>query len=209
MASGRRTTASIWDSRYGEVETAFGTEPNAFLASQRARFTPGMRALVPGDGEGRNGVWLATLGLDVVSVEASSVGCGKARRLAAARGTSVDVQCADLNDWPWPKAAFDIVAVIYVHFSPAERPLMHRRMYEALKPGGIVLIESYRPKHLERRKAGSVGGPPPEMLVTADDLRADFAGADVVLVEEVETVLSEGVRHVGASDVVRFVARRP
>lgn len=208
MGGAQRTTATIWDARYREVPSAFGTEPNAFLASQRARFKPGQRALVPGDGEGRNGVWLATLGLDVVSVDASSVGCEKSRELAATRGVSIDAQCADLNTWAWPRESFDVVAAIYVHFPPAERATMHRRMFEALRPGGIILIESYRPCHLERRKSGSVGGPPPEMLVSAADLAVDFPDAETVLLEEVEVVLNEGVRHVGPSDVVRLIARR-
>lgn len=208
MTTPPRTTATIWDERYRQPVFAFGTAPNAFLASQRERFRPGRRALVPGDGEGRNGVWLATLGLDVVSVDASSVGCEKARRLAAERGVRIDAQCADLNHWDWPVAEFDAVAAIYIHFPPAERPILHRRMLAALRPGGIVLIESYSPRHLSRRKEGSVGGPPPDMLVNADDLADDFAGAEMVMLEECEVVLNEGVRHVGPSDVVRMIARK-
>ncbi len=208
MSKPPRTTATIWDERYRQPVYAFGTAPNAFLASQRERFLPGQRALVPGDGEGRNGVWLATLGLDVVSVDASSIGCDKARLLAAERGVRIDAQCADLNHWSWPVAIFDVVAAIYIHFPPDERPALHRRMFGALRPGGIVLIESYTPRHLSRRDAGSVGGPPPEMLVTAADLAGDFAGAEMVMLEECEAVLNEGVRHVGPSDVVRMIARK-
>ena len=48
--------AEFWDERYRGEGFSFGTEPNAFLASQAHRLQPGMRALVPGDGEGRNGV---------------------------------------------------------------------------------------------------------------------------------------------------------
>lgn len=209
MTAQPRTTATIWDDRYRDRAFAFGTEPNAFLASQRERFQPGHRALVPGDGEGRNGVWLASLGLDVVSVDASAVGCEKARKLALERGVCIDAQCADLNLWNWPVDAFDAVVAIYIHFPPAERPRLHRRMYDALRPGGIVVLESYSPRHLDRRKEGSVGGPPPDMLVTPQDLASDFSDADMVLLEEREVVLSEGIRHVGMSDVVRMIARKP
>ncbi len=209
MPTPPRTTATIWDDRYRDPVFAFGTEPNAFLASQRDRFRPGQRALVPGDGEGRNGVWLAGLGLDVVTVDASAVGCEKALKLAADRGVLIDAQCADLNQWAWPVGAFDAVIAIYIHFPPAERPLLHRRMYEALRPGGFVLLESYSPRHLSRRKEGSIGGPPPDMLVTPQDLAGDFSNADMVLLEECEVDLSEGVRHIGRSDVVRMIARKP
>ncbi len=208
MNSEPRTTAKIWDHRYSEPVFAFGTEPNGFLASQQARLAPGQKALVPGDGEGRNGVWLAGLGLDVVTVDASQVGVEKARKLATERGVRIDARAADLNVWPWPQAQFDVVAAIYIHFPPAERPAMHRRMLAALKPGGIVILECYSPRQLERRKEGSTGGPPPEMLVVPTDLASDFAEAEVELLQEVETVLAEGVRHVGPSTVVRLIARR-
>lgn len=208
MTSEPRTTANIWDRRYSEAEFAFGTEPNAFLAAQLSRLTPGQRAFVPGDGEGRNGVWLAGMGLDVVTVDASPVGVEKAKAMAAARGVRIDAQTADLGAWAWPEARFDVVAAIYLHFPPGERPAMHRRMLAALKPGGLLILECYSPRQLERRQAGSTGGPPPEMLVQPSDLASDFAGADIELLEEVETVLAEGVRHVGPSTVVRAIVRR-
>ena len=50
-------TNPFWDTRYSEPDFAYGTEPNAWLATQRDRLKPGQKALVPGDGEGRNGVW--------------------------------------------------------------------------------------------------------------------------------------------------------
>ena len=60
----------FWDNRYGEPGYAYGTEPNAFLRAQASRLPPGARVLVVGDGEGRNGVWLAIQGHDVLSVDA-------------------------------------------------------------------------------------------------------------------------------------------
>ena len=69
-----------WNERYAGDDYLFGTEPNAFLAAQRQRLKPGLRALALADGEGRNGVWLAEQGLDVLSVDASPVGLDKARR---------------------------------------------------------------------------------------------------------------------------------
>lgn len=208
MTGPERTTATIWDDRYRDPDYAFGTAPNAFLASQRHRVVAGQRALVPGDGEGRNGVWLAEQGLDVITVDASRVGVAKATALATARGVQLDARCADLTDWDWPVATCDLVAAIFLHFMPAERPAMHRRMLGAMRPGGLLILECYSVRQLDRRKAGTTGGPPPEMMVTTADLAADFAGAEVESLEEVETVLHEGARHVGPSTVVRLLARR-
>jgi SAM-dependent methyltransferase len=172
------------------------------------RFTPKGRILVPGDGEGRNGVWLAGQGFDVMSVEASSVGVEKARALAVERGVRIDIQHANLDAWEWPVAAFDGVAAIFVHFEPHVRQFMHRRMLAALKPGGVLLLEAFTPKHVESRKAGSRGGPPPEMLYTTDLLRQDLERAAFYLLREEEAPLDEGSRHQGRAHVVRVAARR-
>lgn len=201
-------TGPKWDRHYAEPGYIFGTMPNAFLAAEAHRFAPKGRVLVPGDGEGRNGVWLAGEGFDVTSVEASEVGVDKARALAAARGIRVDIQNANLDAWDWPAGTFDGVAAIFVHFEPHVRRNMHRRLLSALKPNGLLLLEAFTPKHVEKRKAGSRGGPPPEMLYTADMLREDFRDAAIELIREEEISLDEGTRHQGPAHVVRLAARR-
>jgi cyclopropane fatty-acyl-phospholipid synthase-like methyltransferase len=208
MTTPDRTTGAMWDERYKGAEYAFGTAPNAFLRAEAARLRPGLSALVPGDGEGRNGVWLAGEGLRVTSVEASGVGVAKARALAAERGVALEAIHADLEDWAWPTARFDVVASIFLHLPPAVRAALHRRMLEALVPGGLLILEAYTPRQLEHRKAGAQGGPPPEMLFTSGILAADFAEAEILALAEVETTLAEGTRHNGPASVVRLVARR-
>ncbi len=201
-------TGPKWDRHYAEPGYIFGTAPNAFLAAEAHRFASKGRVLVPGDGEGRNGVWLAGEGFDVTSVEASEIGVDKARALAAKRGVRVDILNANLDAWDWPTGRFDGVAAIFVHFEPHVRRKMHRCMLSALKPNGLLLLEAFTPKHVEKRKAGSRGGPPPEMLYTADMLREDFEDAAIELIREEEISLDEGTRHQGPAHVVRLAARR-
>jgi cyclopropane fatty-acyl-phospholipid synthase-like methyltransferase len=201
-------TGPKWDRHYAEVGYIFGTAPNKFLAAEARRFAPGGRILVPGDGEGRNGVWLAEQGFAVTSVEASAVGVEKSLALAAERGAQLDIQQANLDSWNWPIGAYDGVAAIFVHFEPHVRQAMHRRMLSALKPRGVLLLEAFTPKHVENRKAGSRGGPPPEMLYSVELLREDFAGADIEVLREAEVTLDEGTRHQGRAHVVRLAARR-
>jgi hypothetical protein len=201
-------TESKWDRNYAGSDYIFGTAPNAFLAAQAHRFAGRGRILVPGDGEGRNGVWLSGQGFDVVAVEASAVGIAKARALALARGVQPDIQHGNLEAWKWPSGVFDGVASIFVHFVPNVRRVLHRRMLNALKPGSILVLEAFTPKHVEKRAAGSRGGPPPEMLYTEAMLRDDFAGATFEFIEEADVVLDEGSRHTGQASVVRLVVRR-
>jgi hypothetical protein len=205
----RPTGAALWNERYGEAGFSFGTAPNAFLAACEGHLRAGMRALVPGDGEGRNGVWLATRGLDVVTVDAAEVGVDKARRLAADSGVTIDARVADLTAWTWPVGAFDLVASIYLHWPPALRPAMHARMIEALRPGGLFLLEAYTPRQLEHRARGSRGGPPDvAMLFEPAQLAGDFADLDILVLGEHDVDVDEGRLHQGRSAVVRLLARK-
>jgi hypothetical protein len=61
---------NVWDERYAGEAYHFGTEPNAFLAAQKYLLKSGMSCLALADGEGRNGVWLAQQGLQVLAVDA-------------------------------------------------------------------------------------------------------------------------------------------
>jgi cyclopropane fatty-acyl-phospholipid synthase-like methyltransferase len=199
-------TLPFWDERFAGDDYVYGTAPNAFLAGQAHLLRPGMRALAVADGEGRNGVWLAERGLAVLSVDGSAIGQEKTRRLAAARGVAVETLCADLLAWDWPHAAFDLVAAIFIHFGPTERPRMHHAMLEALKPGGLLVMEVFHPDQARYR----TGGPPdPAMLYSAETLRRDFVGAHISLLEERVASLEEGRYHRGPAAVTRLMARRP
>ncbi len=188
--------AEFWNERYGGEDFSFGTEPCGFLASQAHRLKPGMRVLVPGDGEGRNGVWLAQQGLGVDTVDASSVGVAKAQGLAKGRGVAIDAQIADLLDWEWPRERYDIVAALYIHFFDTDRPRMHRAMLDALKPGGLIVLEAFRIEQLEYQKSHGSGGPrTADMLCSRAKLEADFAGSAFLLLEEADVGLNDGHRH--------------
>ena len=154
---------SFWESRYTEDGFAYGTEPNAFLASLQSRFTPGQTVLLIGEGEGRNGVWLAGQGLQVTAVDQSEAGLAKAQQLAQAAGVSLQTVCADLAEWQWPVAEYDYVISIFVHFKAGHRRQIHRACLAALKPGGSIILEAFTPEQLEYPS----GGPPvAEMLFT-------------------------------------------
>jgi SAM-dependent methyltransferase len=202
--------AAFWDERYGGEEFAFGTAPNAFLVSQAHHLKRGQRALVPGDGEGRNGVWLAEQGLIVDTVDVSPLGVAKARKLAEMRGVALNAGIADLLEWTWPRDAYEIVAALFVHFFDQDRPRIHRAMLEALKPGGILILEAFRPEQLDFQKMHRSGGPKTaDMLYSKDKLATDFARASVLFLEEATVELDEGHRHKGLGAVIRAVVQKP
>ena len=198
---------ALWSGRYLDVgeDYLFGTAPNRFLAGQKHRLQPGWSALSVADGEGRNSVFLAEEGLAVTAVEISPVGLRKAQRLATSRHVEVDFVLADVLQWQAP-APFDLVAAIFVQFvGPAERTVLFERIRSAVKPGGLLLMQGYTPQQVEYR----TGGPSAvENLYTAELLRAEFAGWEILELREHEDVLAEGAGHKGRSALIDLVARK-
>ena len=200
--------AAMWDERYGGADYAYGFEPNGFLANQTAERVTDLAALVPGDGEGRNGVWLAAQGYAVDTLDLSEAGVAKAKRYAQTRGVTLNAVVADALAWDWPRAHYDLIALIYLHLVPESRKRLHALALAALKPGGRIVLEAFRPEQIERQRAGVRGGPrDAALLYTIDDLRADFAAAELETLEACEVDLREGELHVGPSAVARLVAK--
>ena len=203
--------AAFWDERYAGEAYAYGEAPNAWLSECVGALPERADVLVPGDGEGRNGVFLAKRGHAVTTLDLSERGVGKARALAARNGVSVDARVQDLLTWDWPEGAFDAVVLIFVHLRPEGRQALHRRAAASLRPGGVLIIEGFTPEHLPLREANpKVGGPGRAgMLFTPAMLREDFGALDAITLEERRVRLSEGAKHDGEAAVVRGLFRAP
>lgn len=196
-----------WESRFAKPEYEFGKAPNEFLVRCKPLLPKSGRALAVADGEGRNGVWLAGQGLDVLSIDFSPTAQKKARALAAERNVSVTFEQADVHVWPYPDAAFDVVVEIFTQFStPDLRPAKWAGMRRALKPGGLLILEGYTPKQLQY----GTGGPKQiEHLYTRAMLEQAFGDfRDLKIVEE-ERVMNEGAGHAGMSAVINLTGRKP
>ncbi len=196
-----------WQARFAAPDYAFGKEPNYFLKSCRELLPRQGRALAIADGEGRNGVWLAEQGLDVVSLDFSPAAQSKARALAAERGVKVAFVQADVHAWDYPPAAFEVVVEVFAQFStPAERAIKWRGIRRALKTGGLLIIVGYTPEQLRH----GTGGPKQvEKLYTRATLEREFADfRDVKIVEE-EREMREGASHAGMSAVIGLTGLKP
>lgn len=195
-----------WNERFAIDDYLFGTAPNAFLESQHHLLRRGQTALAVADGEGRNGVWLAEQGLDVLAVDFSEKAIAKARRLAAERGVRLAIEQADLLEWDWQGRRFDLVVAIFIQFAtPPERTVLFARMKEALTPGGHLILQGYRPEQLRY----ATGGPKQvEQLYTEALLRESFAGMEILHLRSHDEVILEGTGHGGMSALIDIVARQ-
>ena len=195
-----------WQQRFAAPGFLFGTAPNAFLKAQAHLLPKGGSALAIADGEGRNGVFLAEQGLNVLSTDFSPVAQEKARALARERGVSVRFELADLTDWRWPPAEFDVVAAIFFQFAtPPQRTKIFAGIKRTLKPGGLLLLQGYRPKQLEYK----TGGPSDvARLYTRELLEAAFADFSSLEISEHDSEVTEGSGHAGMSALVDLVGRK-
>jgi len=194
----------MWDQRYAGDEYVYGTEPNAFLA-EHAKTLPGP-VLSLCEGEGRNAVFLASLGLEVLGVDSSEVGLTKAQKLAAARRVTIRTEVADLATYDLPANTFGSVVSIFAHLPSSIRQRLYPLVERSLQPGGILLLEAYTLAQLPK----TTGGPKdPDMLMSAAGLRREFPGCEVILARELDRdVLEGGHRLGGVGSVVQFIARK-
>ena len=192
-----------WNTRYAGERYWFGAAPSAFLVAQLHRLPAGARVLCVADGEGRNGVWLASRGHRVTAFDFSPEGVAKAQRLAAAQGVAVDFQQADVNDWNWTETPYDAVVAIFVQFAtPAERERMFAGIVTALRPGGVLLLQGYRPEQL----ALGTGGPKiASHFYTEPLLQEQLAALEIVYLESHDSALAEGEGHAGPSALIDLV----
>jgi SAM-dependent methyltransferase len=196
----------FWDDRYSSVEYVYGTEPSDFLLERCTELPPGGNILCLADGEGRNGVFLASRGMRVTGVDNSAVGLAKAERLAAERGVPLTTVVADLSVWDVGEARWDGVVSIWAHLPAPVRADLHPRLARGLRPGGVLLLEHYHP----RQVAYGTGGPAdPTMMLTLDELDTAFAGWTRVHTFEGERVVIEGTGHGGKSFVTQAILQKP
>ena len=201
--------ATFWNEKFDGPDYRYGTEPNRFVADSLPELLDdGDRVLCVGDGEGRNGVWCARQGFDTTSLEPSSVGIDKIERLA----DEYDVEVTTIHDrMPSDQVqdeSFDAVILTFIHAPEPMRQAIHRASLEALKPGGVVVLEGFTPD--QRKNDRTSGGPPDEtMMFTREILRRDFDGLDFELLSEQTVQLDEGDGHRGPADVIRMIGRKP
>ena len=127
-------------------------------------------------GEGRNAVWLAERGWRVTAVDFSPVALEKGRRLAQARGVTVDWVLGDLRGYQPEPATHDLVLVAYLHLLPDERAAVLGGATAALARHGTLLVVGHDLANLTE----GVGGPQdPAVLYTSEAIVAELDGLTV------------------------------
>lgn len=180
--------AELYDSVYAKPPT-FNTAPSQFLVEATRGVTPG-RALDVGMGMGRNALHLARAGWDVTGFDVSAVGVGQAKATSRAEALRLQATVAADEQFDFGTSRWDLIAIIY---AVEKRSVRHVR--DALRPGGIVVIEA----GINPDPAAPFGYAPGELLKI-------FDGFDVLTHEQAEGTYDWGPERI---QLVRFVARKP
>jgi cyclopropane fatty-acyl-phospholipid synthase-like methyltransferase len=194
----------MWNERYSVAEYVYGTEPNSFLA-EHAHLLGGP-VLSLAEGEGRNAVFLASLGLEVHGVDQSEVGLAKAQALARSRNVTIRTEVADLGDFTPAENYYGSVVSISAHLPSTIRNRLYPLVERCLKVGGIIILEAYSEAQLAR----DTGGPKDlDMLMTPAKVKREFPHLQPLLLHERQREVREGAAHSGMASVIQFIATRP
>ena len=195
----------FWDERYSSKDYVYGEYPNHFLKEQLDKISVPGKILLPGEGEGRNGVYAAKLGWQVDAIDQSVNAQNKALNLAKKNKVEINYGVIDLTNFVPLKNHYDTVAIIFVHFSQEFRNTFHKKIIGSLKPGGQIILEVFSKDQIGKNS----GGPKDlAMLYTLDDIKKDFDSLKTILLEEVNIFLDEGNKHRGDASVIRFVGEK-
>jgi 2-polyprenyl-3-methyl-5-hydroxy-6-metoxy-1,4-benzoquinol methylase len=115
-------------------------EPARLLVEYLPLLTKG-KALDVAMGKGRNSLYLASNGFEVVGLEKDKEAIEVCLNDAKSRAISVDARCVDLEDlesYKIEKSAYDVVICFYY----LQRNLIPSMKY-AIKPGGFILYDTF------------------------------------------------------------------
>jgi SAM-dependent methyltransferase len=195
---------TFWNDRYRDNEFAYGRAPNDFLRSVVGRIPKGP-VLCLAEGEGRNAVFLASLGYEVTAVDFSAVGLKKAEELAKEWAVTIKTVVADLATYEAAVAEYSGIIAIWAHLPPAVRARVHGWVSRALRPDGVFVLEAYRPAQL----ALNTGGPrDAAMTMTLEGLREELSPMVLDIGRDVDREVQEGKFHSGPSATVQVLATR-
>ena len=200
----------FWNNRYKEKDFAYGKNPNVYFKNTIDKLSLEGTLLLPAEGEGRNAVYAAKKGLNVVAFDISEEGKNKAMELANSEHVEIDYKVGELKQLNLKKNSFDALALIYAHFPANEKEKLHKDLAELIKPNGYLILEGFSVNNLElREKNPKVGGPANrEMLYSKQEITDTFTDFEIIELEETLIELNEGSFHNGLASVIRFTGKK-
>ena len=167
-----------WDGKYGDKSVPSSLDADEWLQSCVEGTAPG-HALDCACGLGHNAIWLARQGWTVDAIDVSSVGLKLAAEFAAASCASVNWINADLDTFEAERESYDLAVV--TRFLDRER--LPSLIDEALRPGGLLIYETFSYRQLERSDSHIKN---PAFVFQHNELPTLFPNFESIKYEEVD-----------------------
>ena len=194
----------VWNQRYTKGDYHYGKEPNQFLKEELPKIKPG-NILFPGEGEGRNAVYAATLGWNVDAFDFSEEGKKKAEKLAEELGVMINYQIDEFTSFDPKENYYDVVGIFFIHQPEEVKIELFQKVIKSLKPSGKIIFECFEKEQINY----SSGGPKDEsFLYSLEEVVTEFIDLDFEKLSKEKVILNEGKGHNGEGIVIRFIGKK-
>jgi len=191
---GDRAEIERWNRILTAPNPRFNTAPNTFLVDMIKGLRPG-RALDVGMGQGRNTIFLAQQGWEVVGFDPADRAVAAAQEQAARLGVTITTRVARAEDFDWGTAQWDLIVLSYV----GGREFV-ANVVRSLRPGGMLLVEGF---HRDATKTGPIGG---AVVFDTNELLKLYNALRVIRYEDTNGVADFGLEPM---HLVRLFAQKP
>lgn len=198
-----------YDQRYANQEYYWGKKPSAIchriieIIRSSSHFRP--KLLDMGCGEGRNAVYFAKHGFEVVGLDLSLPGLEKTRRYAEEVGVQIETIHADIATYEIGNIYDVIFSTGTLQYLPPEiRGIRFQNYKEHTSPNGIIVFSVFVNKPFIPRAPDAEES---EFLYKSGELMGYFWDWEIIYcTEEIFDCMSSGIPHKHA--VNRIIARR-
>lgn len=200
-AQSNKNSGARWDQVYLSPDGKVPVNPSALVLEATANLKPGV-ALDVGMGNGRNAIYLARKGWKVTGVDISQAAVKQAQAEAAKLKVDMEARAGDVERMDIGRDKYDLIICMYVHMVPIRNA---KKFMDALKPGGVLIVEGH---HAEAQAMGLrpvSGGPPGYMN---NQLLRAFERLRIVRYEDRITQAEWSNGPEGRAPIVRMVARK-
>jgi hypothetical protein len=199
---------NFWNQRYSQTPFPYSDKPNLFVENFfKNHVAPkNSKILVPADGDGRNGLWLAKQGYQVQAFDYSETAVELANSQAQKLGLNYVSRVQDIKNWNPPQNEFDFVVVVFFHLEPELFQMSLQKYSKALKNKNAFLVAQFFHKNQLGKNSG--GPKDLDMLCNKESFLCLENSFNKTQTESTEPILDEGPLHQGQASLINLIAQR-
>ncbi|AWI11496.1 SAM-dependent methyltransferase [Caldibacillus thermoamylovorans] len=194
-----------WDKSFSDKDFVYGEKENQFIHDMSEIIPAHSKVGCFAEGEGRNAVYLAKLGHDVIAYDQSLIGLEKTKTLATKNKVVVETVAMDLTKEKVQDNQFDTSIMVFGHVPKKDQKFLIKNLVDSVKPGGYVIFEVYSEDQIKYQ----TGGPQSlDMLYNPIEVLEWIKNYHCIHFYYGEVTRNEGKRHVGLGHVIQVVIKK-